>query len=296
MSSESCLLARPYSSQAGHVMECTSNSDASSDEVPRVVPTHQLMRISSANAFRAPVISQIGTTNVRSLEMYSSITSTSNTIVSNHLSYRDEKDFGQLVSVGSSPNLHSLQPSNDNTSDRDNTPKPIRRRNRSVAGVDKATEHSEDTDSATATNAVAVGEDERKPSAPQHEELSEQKGNQDESTPFSSLTPQDVDFQADLLTRRNRRVLISRLMEVAPRGKLSMVSFLLFEFLVAGYGRILCIRVLDLHLQCCFKIVLFTKSNLDKLMPTRYWGGRGTSPKGGYNTKSTAICFEIKLQ
>lgn len=64
----------------------------------------------------------------------------------------------------------------------------------------------------------------------EHEESNSQQGDETKSTPQhhgveANTYQRDMDFEVALLTQRNRRVLLSRLQEVAPRGRLSLVRF-----------------------------------------------------------------------
>lgn len=91
-----------------------------------------------------------------------------------------------------------------------------KRRNRSDAGIDNDQQTKDDA--ASSTNALPLQEASQKLAA-----LHEFQIAADERLESQSI--RDVDFEVTLLSLRNRRVLLSRLTEAAPKGKLSMVRF-----------------------------------------------------------------------
>lgn len=112
----------------------------------------------------------------------------------------------------------------------------LKRPGNSVVGVE-----NEDCD--TTTNSSS--NDEPKRSTPQHEQDLAKKQSSDEVI----FPIRDVDFEVSLLSQRNKRVLVSRLMETAPRGKLSMVRLRFFSIdiqhkylLIMEYSLIFCVN------------------------------------------------------
>lgn len=222
MSNDSCVLLYPCSLEAGHDMKSMSNSDVSSDEVHRVGSSHQSQRKASGGSCRDAIIDTMETTNVRPLDSSSGISSSNcNNAFNQHLCCEEENEPGRLVSQELSPKLRALRGNEEKVNDVNKKNNTSRRRNRSDAGVDQAMGTNDETDSTTTNDAASNGEQRR--STPQHEAETKREW-ADDMTYSSSFPPLDADFETALLTQRNKRVLLSRLLEVAPRGRLSMVS------------------------------------------------------------------------
>jgi hypothetical protein len=124
------------------------------------------------------------------------------------LAPRDDSPLGQgqVVSVNSSPRLPALTTSNNEiVADDDNTTNRKRLNKR---------RSSDEMDSQVGDETDSHSDRERKTSAPQHET---EKENDESSYRY------ETELHNAMLIHRNKRVLLSRLIEVAPRGKLTVV-------------------------------------------------------------------------
>lgn len=123
---------------------------------------------------------------------------------------REQQQQQQLAAVatGSEPKVVPKQIFIDNIGsqeDNNNNSKVPKRRSRLILNDDSTNDEQE------VNRSVA-----------QHQAAEKSEHNDGKDAEHSL---RDVEFEINLLSQRNKRVLFSRLAEVAPRGKLSMVSY-----------------------------------------------------------------------
>lgn len=114
-----------------------------------------------------------------------------------------------------------------------------RRRNPSPFSSENDQQNDDDT--------ITLDRESKKPSPPQHDDVVPGEMTTDRES-RKSASPQnedvvapntfrrDMDFEVALLSQRNKRVLISRLEEVLPRGRLSLVRYCFANKLFVGCG------------------------------------------------------------
>ena len=110
----------------------------------------------------------------------------------------------------------------------------------------------------------------------------------------------DMDFEVQLLSLRNKRVLMSRLAEVVPRGRLSMVRFC--EGNIDTGGLINCsiiarLTQLPTHtLKTRSKSILLAAFAPDQFVPERFRCRRGCASERSDRRQSATLCTETFVQ
>lgn len=212
MSLASCLLIDPYSAVTLDAKIGLNSSEVFSEQMQ---PTNMQPRKpykSSVSLVNSIQVSDNAADDATS----DGATFERNFSVARSPSYHSRSVY-QSVEIGETDKQKKCNVFTDTASNRPMDRNRNSKRRSPGGGIDVESQSNDDI--ASTTTSFPIEEVSRKLSA-----LHELEKAYDENESTESASLRDVDFEVTLLSLRNRRVLLSRLQEVAPRGKLSMIN------------------------------------------------------------------------